>query len=87
MPVSHLYRAVLLEAAVPLVLGAVISAAVGFLVAAVIIWNTGGGLHIAAPGPVYFGMVVGGLIAALAVVGATLPLVRRLTEPRTARME
>jgi branched-subunit amino acid transport protein AzlD len=87
MPLGRLYRAVLLEAAVPLVLAAVTSAGVGFFVAALIIWNTGGGLSIAAPGASYYGLVAGGLLAALAIVGATLPLVGRMTEPQSARME
>jgi hypothetical protein len=87
MPLRRLYRAVLLEAAVPLVLAAVTSAAVGFFVSALIIWNTGGELSIAAPGLSYFGLVAGGLVAALAIVGATLPLVGRMTEPQSVRME
>ena len=87
MPLGHLYRAVLVEAAVPLVLAAVISAAVGFFVAALIIWNTGGGLSVAAPGLSYFGLVVGGLLAALAIVAATMPLLGRLTEPQSGRVE
>jgi hypothetical protein len=87
MPLRNLYRSVLLEAAVPLVLAAVSSALVGYLVAALIIWSTGGGIAIAAPGPGYFVMVIGGMVAALALVAATLPLVGRMTEPQSARME
>jgi predicted lysophospholipase L1 biosynthesis ABC-type transport system permease subunit len=87
LPLRRLYRSVLLEAAVPLVLAAVTSGAVGFLVAGLIIWSTGGAFSLAAPGPGYFGMVVGGLVAALAVVAATLPLVARMTEPGSVRME
>ena len=87
MPLRRLYYAVLVEAAVPLVLAAVMSAGIGFLVAALIIWNTGGGLSVAAPGLTYFAMVIGGLLAALAIVGGTLPLVGRITELQSARME
>jgi len=87
MPLRRLYRAVLLEAAVPLLLAAVVSAGVGFLVAALIFWNTDGGFTVAAPGVSYFALLIGGLIAALAIVGATLPLVGRMTEPQTARAE
>jgi len=87
MPLRRLYRAVLLEAAVPLLLAAVVSAGVGFLVAALIFWNTDGGFTVAAPGVGYFALLIGGLIAALAIVGATLPLVGRMTEPQTARAE
>jgi hypothetical protein len=32
-------------------------------------------------------MVIGGMVAALAIVAATLPLVGRMTEPQSARME
>ena len=87
MPVGHLYRAVILEAAVPLLLAAVTSALVGYFVASLIIWTTGGGWTVAAPGVSYFIMVSGGIVGALAIVGLTLPLVGRMTEPETARME
>ncbi|MBN1322029.1 MAG: ABC transporter permease [Thermoleophilia bacterium] len=87
MPLRRLYRAVLLEAAVPLLLAAVVSAGVGFLVAALVFWNTDGGFTVATPGVGYFTLLVGGLVAALAIVGATLPLVGRMTEPQTARAE
>jgi hypothetical protein len=87
MPLRRLYRTVVLEAAVPLVLAAVISAGVGLLVAALIMLTAGGAFHITLPGAGYFGMVLGGLLAALAIVGATLPLMRRMTDPETARAE
>jgi len=87
MPLRRLYRAVLLEAAVPLLLAAVVSAGVGFLVAALIFWNTDGGFMVATPGVSYFALLIGGLLAALAIVGATLPLVGKMTEPRAVRME
>ncbi|MBN1632436.1 MAG: ABC transporter permease [Thermoleophilia bacterium] len=87
MPLRRLYRAVLLEAAVPLLLAAVVSAGVGFLVAALVFWNTDGGFTVATPGVGYFALLIGGLLAALAIVGATLPLVGRMTEPQTARAE
>jgi len=87
MPLRRLYRAVLLEAAVPLLLAAVVSAGVGFLVSALIFWNTDGGFAVAAPGVGYFALLIGGLVAALAIVGATLPLVGKMTEPQTVRVE
>ncbi len=87
LPIRRLYRSVLLEAAVPLVLAAVISAAVGMLVAWMIVYTTGGEVAMATPGSGYFAMIGGGLVAALAVVAATLPLVRRMTDPAVARME
>ena len=87
MPLRRLYRSVLLEAAVPLVLAALISAGVGFLVAAMILWNTGAELSVALPGLGYVIVVLGGLFAALAVVIATLPLVGKMTAPGAVRME
>ncbi len=89
MPLGHLYKAVILEAAVPLALAAVMSALAGFLVAALILSSTGGteGFVLAAPGLSYYAMMIGGLLAALGVVCATLPLLGRLTEPLTVRME
>jgi hypothetical protein len=42
---------------------------------------------VTAPGLSYFVLVAGGIVAALAVVGLTLPLVGRMTEPQAARME
>lgn len=87
MPLRRLYWSVLLEAAVPLMVAAVTSAAAGFFVAALIVWTTGGGMTVPAPGPAYFGLLLGGLVAALAVVAAALPLVGRMTEPQSVRME
>ena len=87
MPLSSLYKAVLLEAAAPLLLAAAISAGAGFLVAGLVTWNTGGGIFVAAPGLAYYALMVGGLLAALAVVGVTMPLLGKVTEPRVARME
>ena len=87
LPVRHLYRTVLLEAAVPLLVAAVLSAGVGFGVAALILWGTGNGLSLSAPGAAYYALVGGGLLAALGLVAASLPLVGYTTEPGSVRME
>lgn len=87
LPLGRLYRVVLIEALVPLVLGAVVSGLAGFFVAAMIILSAGSGRSIAAPSPGYFVMIAGGLAAAMAVVAATLPLVGRMTDPGNVRME
>ena len=73
-----------LESAVPLLIVAVLSSAVGF---------AGAGLFLRAqlhytlrpPGVSYYGIVVAGLAAALGIIAATLPLLRRMTGPEVAR--
>ena len=87
MPLAHLRRVVVLEAAVPLVLVALVSAAAGFLAADLILRATPNGYGLAAPAMSYYVLMAGGLAAALAVVCATLPLLGRLTEAQTARTE
>ncbi len=87
MPLRRLYRAVLLEAAVPLALTAIVSALAGFLVAGLMLSSTTTGLRLAAPQWGYYAMMIGGFAAAMAVVCATLPLLGRVTEPLTVRME
>jgi hypothetical protein len=71
---------------VPLLLIAAISTAMGFLAAALFL-NSQLGESLLAPGPEYFAMVVAGLVAALAIIGSTLPLIERITGPEVARNE
>jgi len=40
-----------------------------------------------APGIGYYVIMIGGLLAALGVVGGTLPLLGRITEPTSLRVE
>jgi ABC-type antimicrobial peptide transport system permease subunit len=87
MPLRHLYWVVLIEAAVPLMLAAALSAGAGFLVAAIIMGTASDGFSLVSPGISYYSMVIGGLAAALGIVAATLPLVGRMTAPETARVE
>lgn len=98
MSLGSLRRSVMLESAVPLVVVTVLSAALGLLASDLIFRallhtraNTGsagawmGG--ISPPGLAYYLVLLAGLIAALAMVAMTLPLLRKLTEPENARFE
>lgn len=87
MPLWRLYRAVILEAAVPLALAALVSALAGFLVAGLILSSSGGGLALVAPGWSYYVMMLGGVLAAMGVVCVTLPLLGKVTEPVAVRTE
>jgi hypothetical protein len=87
MPLANLRRVVVLEAAVPLVLVALVSAAAGFAAADFILRATPNGFGVSPPSGGYYGIMGGGLVAALAVVCATLPLLGRLTELQTSRTE
>ncbi|MEW9551053.1 FtsX-like permease family protein [Nonomuraea sp. NPDC050783] len=87
-PARTLSRVVLLETAVPLVVAAVLAAAAGLGVAgpavdALAIRNA----PTALPGPAYFLTAGGGLAAALLVIVAALPLLKRMTAPDDARFE
>ena len=87
LPLAHLRRVVVLEAAVPLVLLAVYSAAAGLLAAYLILRVTPNGFSLGAPSASHYLIVGGGVVAALAIVCGTLPLLGRVTEPHAAWME
>ena len=81
-----LRRVVVLESAVPLLAGAVLAAGVGFLTAGLFLRSQlGYALH--PPDAVYYVVVVAGLLLALLVLASTLPVLRRITDPETARFE
>lgn len=83
-----LYRVVLLESALPLLLAAVVAACAGFVVAIPVVdqlSTTGSSVEF--PGQVYFLTMGGGVVASLMVVLAALPLLKRITEPNNARFE
>jgi predicted lysophospholipase L1 biosynthesis ABC-type transport system permease subunit len=83
---STLRRAVVLESAVPLLVGSAVAIGIGFLTAALFLRSQlGYDLH--APGAPYWLVVAAGLLAAFAVLGSTLPLLQRTTAPETARFE
>lgn len=87
-PSSVLRRAVLLESVVPLVLTSFVAAVAGMvMVLPVIRALVPVSVHIPSPGPPYYVTVGAGLLVALAVIAATLPLLGRLTRPETARFE
>ena len=58
----------------------------GFLAAALFI-HAQLGYTLRPPGPGYYALVGAGLIASLAIIAATLPLVERMTGPDGARHE
>ena len=83
---STLRRVVGLEAALPLLVVSVLAAAMGFLAAGLFLTSQ---LNesLRPPTAQFYGLVVAGLVASLAVIGATLPIVDRITGPETARNE
>lgn len=78
--------AVVLESAVPLLVGAAAAIGVGFLAAALFL-RSQLGYALQPPGGVYYVVVAAGLLAALAVLASTLPVLRRITDPEAARFE
>jgi hypothetical protein len=86
VPLARLRRVVALESVVPLLAGAVVSIAAGF-VAAQLFLESQLGYSLAAPGLEYYVTVVAGLIASLGIIASTMPLLTRITGPETARNE
>jgi hypothetical protein len=84
VPLGVLRRVVLLESAVPLVVVATVAIGTGFL-AAQLFLQAQFGYSLRAPGGGYYAVVLSGLAVALAVIASTLPLLRRMTGPETAR--
>ena len=80
-PLGVLRRVVTLESAVPLLVVAALSIAVGFGGAELFL-RAQLGYTLRPPGVGYYGIVVAGLVAALAIIAATLPL---LTERLLSR--
>jgi hypothetical protein len=83
---SELRRVVALETAVPLLAVAVVAVGTGFL-AAHLFLRSQMKYDLHAPGPAYYAIVVAGLIASLAVIASTMPLLSRMTGPAAARYE
>ncbi|MFI5896164.1 FtsX-like permease family protein [Actinoplanes sp. NPDC051513] len=83
---ATLRQVVALESAVPLLLVAVLATGMGFLTAHLFLRaQLDYSLH--SPGPAYYLLVIGGLVASLGIIASTLPLLRRITGPETARNE
>lgn len=85
-PLGVLRRVVALESAVPLVIISAISIGVGFL-ATKLFLRSQLGEPLVSPGAGYYGIVVLGLVASLGLIASTMPVLRRITGPETARNE
>ena len=85
-PLAMLRRVVALETVVPLVLTAAASIAIGFLAAALFL-RAQLDQTLVAPGPQYYLIVALGLVAALAILGSTLPMLSRITGPEASRFD
>ncbi|GIF75002.1 FtsX-like permease family protein [Asanoa siamensis] len=84
--IRMLRAVVALETAVPLLVVAAVAIGAGLLAAALFLRaQLDYPLHGLGAG--YYAMVGGGLVASLAIIAATLPLLRRITGPETARNE
>jgi hypothetical protein len=84
VPLTALRRVVLWESVVPLLAAATVAVAAGFG-AAELFLRSQLGYTLQAPGPEYYVVVGGGLLAALAILASTMPMLRRLTGPEMAR--
>jgi len=82
--VAVLRRVVVLESAVPLLVVAVLASAGGFLAAHLFLLSQFR-YDLEPPGTAYYVIAVVGLLASLGVITSTLPLLRRVTGPETAR--
>jgi hypothetical protein len=86
VPLGVLRRIVALEAAVPLLVVAVVSAATGLL-AAELFLQSQLDVSLRLPGLLYFLVVVAGIVGSLGLIAATLPVIDRITGPEVARNE
>ena len=86
---SDLSRTVLAETAIPLLAMAVASVLLGLGVSAALLLAVGHGSHLVwkAPPLAYWAALGGGLLLALAIIAATLPLLHRLTSAGSVRFE
>jgi hypothetical protein len=83
-PLGVLRRVVALEAAVPLVVIAALSAGTGLL-AAKLFLRAQLNQSLSPPGAEYYAIVLTGLAVSLGIIAATLPLLERITGPEVAR--
>jgi hypothetical protein len=84
VPTTLLHRVVALESALPLFVVATVSIAVG-LVSAALYLHSQVGIAFRIPGLAYWVTVVAGLVASLAIIASTFPLLDRMTGPEVAR--
>ncbi|GIF98860.1 ABC transporter permease [Catellatospora citrea] len=85
-PVRVLRRVVALESAVPMLAVAAVAIGMG-LVAAQLFLKAQMDYTLTAPSLGYYAVVLVGLLACLAIIASTLPLLERITGPETARSE
>ncbi|RPE39863.1 hypothetical protein EDD90_2882 [Streptomyces sp. Ag109_O5-1] len=73
-----------LESALPLLAVSAIAIGTGFAASAMFLTSQ---MHydLVSPDPAYYALVTGGLAAALAIIASTLPPLRRITGPESAR--
>jgi FtsX-like permease family protein len=81
---GELRRVVTLESAVPLLAVSAVAIAAGFLSAELFL-KSQLDYTLRPPGPGYYVITLGGLVVSLALIASTMPLLRRLTGPETAR--
>jgi hypothetical protein len=86
VPLGMLRRVVAFESVVPLLVNAVVAAGAGFLAAGLFL-RSQMDYSLRPPGAGYYITVFAGLAASLALLASTLPLLRRITGPATARNE
>jgi ABC-type antimicrobial peptide transport system permease subunit len=86
MRLGDLRRVVALESAVPLLAVSALAIGVGF-VAAGLFLRAQLGYRLQAPGGPYYVIVVLGLLTSLGIIASTMPLLKRITGPETARNE
>ena len=84
VPRKLLHRVVALESALPLLMVAAVSIAVGLLAAALYL-HSQVGLAFSLPGFSYWTTVIGGLAVSMAIIAATFPILDRITGPEVAR--
>ncbi len=84
VPLAALRKVVLWESVVPLLAAAAVAVAAGFG-AAELFLRSQLGYALQAPSLEYYVVLIGGLLAALAILASTMPLLRRLTGPEMAR--
>jgi hypothetical protein len=81
-----LRKVVVLESAVPLLVVAVVATGTGLLGAQLFLTSQLD-YTLEPPRPAYYAIVVAGLVVSLGIIASTLPLLRRITGPETARSD
>lgn len=86
---GQLRRVVLLESAVPLIVSAFVASGIGILIGILTVKSffSPGSDQIYMPSLLFFSLVGAGLVAALLIIVATLPILSALTRPEKVRFE